>query len=338
MTEANVRTRTRTPPATDKGADAPEESKAVARAPRAALARSSTASASEPVEDTSWMKTGADAQSEAEKARAARAAADAEAAKKPYVPMRYKLDYKANNGNGEVGDIIILDSQPGPRFYEHNVRNPRTGYWSEFEACPHEWDNCPLCPPQGEKQPYYVMYLTVLDLRPFESRRDGKTYIASRKLFPVKLDQQPFFDDLVAKHGSLRGVHIICTRDGGSNSAVIGNRHEFDCIHSEEELETFAKENGFWDELKTDNGRLIYGEGEFIQPLKYGVIFERPSAAKLKAKYGGEQAMGGAHEAQGEGWRSGTEPGKAPGSTLARSSRRVNLSEGDSGPEDEIPF
>ncbi|AHC30481.1 hypothetical protein CC53_gp064 [Rhizobium phage vB_RleS_L338C] len=266
--------------------------------------------------------------------------------------MRFKLAWNfQDSGFGETADVVILDAKPGPRFWEHTARNPRTGYWTEFEQCPHEWDNCPLCPPDGEKSPYYVMMLTVIDMREFTDR-EGKVWAATRKLLPVKIEQQGFFDGLYKQHGSLRGIRLIMTRDGGKMSSPIGNNIQFDCIHTEEEMTEYCTSSGLWEEYKQDNGRVIWGEGEFIQAYNYGKIFERPSGAKLRLKYnpsGQGDTIGGRDQQQGEGWRSGTNPGRATGMAQRSSQRRVNLDDtkgtGGSagGPnsnemDDNIPF
>lgn len=309
------------------------------------------------------MHTGDDGAAEAERVRQQRAQQDAESAKKPVNPFRFKLkhDVKDQNGRstgrGETADIVILDVKPGPRFWEHTARNPRTGFWNQFEQCPREWDTCPLCPPEGEKSPYYVMMLTIIDMRVFTDSQ-GREWQASRKLLPVKIEQQGFFDDLYKQHGSLRGIHLITTRDGGQMSSPIGNNMTFECIHTEDEMEQFVKDAGLWEPYVQDNGRVIWGEGEFVTPFSYGKVFEKPSGAKLRAKYraeettgqssGGGSHIGGNSDRQGDGWRKGTEPGRAPGGmNRVGSTRRVNLddsggvSTGGSASDDmndEVPF
>lgn len=341
------RVRSRAAPAGQ--AAAPEEgAKPAETLQRSSRALPGTASAAA---DDSWMKTGEAGMAEAEKARQERAARDAEAAKKPVKPMRFKLDWnvKDHNGNqtnqGEIADIVILDAVPGPRFWEHQARNPRNGYWNLTELCCREWDNCPLCPPDGERNPYYVMFLTVIDMRPFTDRED-KLWAATRKLLPVKIEQQGEFDDLYRTHGTLRGIHLIMNRDGGKMSSPIGNNITFDGIHTEEELVEFAKANGLWEQYAQQNGRVIWGEGEFVQPFQYGQIFEKPSAAKLLLKYN-PRNEGGSHiggQESGDGWRSNTNPGRAQGATLGRQSqRRVNLDDNGAGGtgadiDDELPF
>lgn len=345
-----VRSRAR-PAAAQEGSA--EENKAAAQPNSRGLQRSSRALGGAAGDgDTSWMKSGEEGMADAERARAERAQRDAEAANRPVRPMRFKLDWNVKDGNGnqtgrgEIADIIILDTQPGPRFWEHTARNPRTGYWTETELCCREWDNCPLCPPEGEKQPYYVMMLTVIDMREFTDR-EGNVWAATRKLLPVKIEKQGIFDDLYREHGSLRGVHLIMAREGGKMSSPIGDNIQFDCIHTEAEIEEYAKSTGLWEEYKQQNGRVIWGEGEFIQPYQYGRIFEKPSAAKLLLKYnpnsqqGGH--IGGQSDHQGDGWRPGTNPGRAAGNPLARQSqRRVNLDDAGGGTagdiDDNIPF
>ncbi|QIG76118.1 hypothetical protein EVC24_097 [Rhizobium phage RHph_I4] len=349
-----VRTRSRVNPSNDP-ADAEQpapDTSAMNRRTRVSMATGSRGA--EPQgEDTSWMHTGDAGAEAANRVRQERAAQDAEAAKRPVKPMRFKLAWNfQDSGYGETADIVILDDKPGPRFWEHTARNPRTGYWTEFEQCPHEWDNCPLCPPEGEKAPYYVMMLTVIDMREFTDR-EGRVWAATRKLLPVKIEQQGFFDDLYKQHGSLRGIRLIMTRDGGKMSSPIGNNIQFDCVHTEEDMAEYCKSVGLWEEYKQDNGRVIWGEGEFINPYQYGKIFEKPSGAKLRLKYNPDSQgahIGGRGEQQGDGWRRGTEPGRAAGNSMANrgSQRRVNLEDRNTGGtsqdggagemDDNIPF
>ena len=129
----------------------------------------------------------------------------------------------------------------GPFIYEHNLRNPRTGKYDIYEACPKEWENCPVCAGEGTgdradgwgRDSGYIMFLTAMDLTPY-TKKDGTVVNFSRKLLPVKAAQQGFYLRQFDKYGSLRGLQLLMTRDT-KDSPQIGNA-EYIERHSEQEI------------------------------------------------------------------------------------------------------
>jgi hypothetical protein len=73
---------------------------------------------------------------------------------------------------GKQVEGVVLDTELGPCFYEHQLQNPRTGKWDIYEGCPKEYEHCPLCDGvAGGKESYYVMMLTVMVLDPYINKQ-----------------------------------------------------------------------------------------------------------------------------------------------------------------------
>ncbi len=131
-------------------------------------------------------------------------------------PFRFRV------APGETTQFVVLDDEPDFFRYEHNMKDPATGFYSVFTGCVNEWDNCPICAALG-KEPYYAMYLTVIDFTPF-STKDGTQHEFSRKLLVVKPAQQKKFYRQFAKAEkdgrTLRGALFDVVRDGRIEQAV----------------------------------------------------------------------------------------------------------------------
>lgn len=239
--------------------------------------------------DTSWMHQGSDAREQQRR----EAEETARRRERGWKPPRFWLR------PGEQADLIILDNEPGPCFYEHRIRNQSTGKWDIEEACPKEWESCPLCAQHGES--YYVMMLTVIDMTPFTDK-NGNQREYSRKLLPVKSQQMPFFYNLHEIHGNLRGAHILTSRDNDKTFAIgnpqLDTRHGENGFHSEEEiLEAFGH-----GEIRSQDGqRVIRQANEDCTPVEYGKVFERPSGEDLRRRFGGV-APAGSRQEQQQAW------------------------------------
>lgn len=223
--------------------------------------------------------TGAAGREKADKERE-RAAARAEMRKnQPFAPFRFYVPV------GETRQAIIVDEEPNFFRYEHALQNPRTKRWDTFTGCVMESDNCPVCEATG-KDPTYIMYLTVIDLTPFETS-DGKTVEFSRKLLAVKPAQQKKFQRLFekaeAKGESLRGMLIEFTRDD-DKSASIGNDIEFVEYVDEDDLLTYTRS---W---KDKDGKKHTEECH--EPIDYEAIYGDVDVDQLRALVGGEPTPG----------------------------------------------
>ena len=210
------------------------------------------------------------------------------------MPFRFRVAV------GGTTQFVILDDAPEWFRFEHNLKNPQTGFWDTFTGCVKEFDNCPVCEVSG-RESYYALYFSVLDFTEFETR-DGTKHDFSRKLLVVKPAQQKKFIrafNKAEKDGmTLRGAVFETTRDGDKDSSI-GNDIEYIEHMDEEELATYIRS---W---KDKEGKKQ--TEDCSEPYDYEALFEEPDADKLRALVGGEAPPGSrAHERKALGGDSGT--------------------------------
>lgn len=185
---------------------------------------------------------------------------------------------------GEAREIVIVDDEPNFFRYEHNMKDQRSGKWSIFCACINESAHCPVCK-VSERQAYFAMYLTVIDLTPYESEKHGLIEW-SKKLLVVKSAQQKKITRLWERHGSLRGMVLQMTRDG-EKDASIGNDIEFVEFLPEEELEAYVTTY----ETERDGKREVK-EIVGSEVFDYDALFPAPTEQQLRAIVGGRPEAG----------------------------------------------
>lgn len=251
-----------------------------ARTPTASAARTATRSAPR----TSSGYRGAEGlrrmQEEEERAQARREAAKAGA----YMPFRFFCP------PGETREVIVVDEQMDFFRYEHGLKDRRTGKWNVFTACINEDANCPVCA-VAERPAYFALYLTVIDLTPYESEKAG--YVEwSKKLLVVKSMQQKKIQRLFERYGTLRGMRLSLTRDS-EKDASIGNDIEYVEHVPEEELETYVSEY----ETERDGKKEIV-EVIGYEPFDYDELFPLPTEKELRAIAG---SGGGHRDSQDDG-------------------------------------
>lgn len=200
------------------------------------------------------------------------------------IPFRFRVTV------GESTQFVICDDAPDFFRFEHNLKNPRTGFWDTFTGCVKEWDNCPVCQ-VAERESYYALYFTVVDFTPFETR-DGTKHEFSRKLLVVKPAQQKKFQRAyikAQKEGrTLRGAIFEATRDGDKDSAI-GNDIEFVEFMEEDELAGYVRS---W---KDKEGKKHTENCSEV--LDYETMFGEPDTESLRLLVGGSPAPGNrAHE------------------------------------------
>ncbi|KRW94269.1 hypothetical protein [Paracoccus sp. MKU1] len=246
--------------------------------------------------DLSWVRTG---MSGAQTSTAINQQVEqrrAEARERGYFPNRYYLrPTPGNTGQDHIGQIIILDAEPGPRYWEHALTDSRTGRKSNFEPCPKEFDNCPLCPPNGSDESYWVMLLTVLNLKGYYNRNTGQHVHPTKELLAVKVSQHQVFDRLYQNHGTLRGLQLTMIRDG-NRSPSIGNLDPATPVvrHEDAAIEAYLGQNGKLTPLVSRrDGRVIDPDPRhMMKPYDYATFLHRPEADRLRRLYGGVAPMG----------------------------------------------
>lgn len=243
--------------------------------------------------DMSWALTGNDARAAAEAEVIKHKEAAERRASGLYMPFRFFMRYPATN------DIIVLDTLPGPSFYEHNLKNPATDKWDIYETCPKTMEPCPIC--SGEvkglegtgKDSYFVMMLSVIDLVPYiktDKKTGATTEIPfSRKLLPVKTAEQGFFMRQLDRKGTLRGMHLLMARDTkemssiGRPELVLGSAEDpdFNGWHSEADIiDAFGS-----DAVLGEQGKILKPANINCYPFEYSKLFQKPSGENLRKKY-----------------------------------------------------
>ncbi|MCS6922266.1 MAG: hypothetical protein NZM07_10205 [Elioraea sp.] len=246
--------------------------------------------------DRSWMQSGAAGRALSEQELARIREEQERRRLLGQMPFRYWLR------PGEQGDVIVLDAslEDACFIYEHVLKNPKTGKWDVYEPCPREWEICPLCQAYGEST--YTLFLSVLDLRPYQ-RRDGTVKEYSRKLLAVKPQQHGMFFRLADRHGRLRGIHLLMSRD--SDKAPRIGVPEFVAIYDEA---TLTENFGHPAELDP-TGKIVKPQNADLQPFDYGLLFRKPSAEDLRKRYGLPGPAGSREEIR-QAW-------STPGATVA---------------------
>ena len=182
---------------------------------------------------------------------------------------------------GETRQFIICDDAPDFFLYEHALKDAEGRWGRMFCGCIKEFANCPVCR-TAERESYYAMALTIVDLTPFDTR-DGDTVEFSRKLLIVKPQQQKKFLRFFQKEGTLRGALFETTRDG-EKDATIGNDIEFLEFVPEKEMESYVRT---WKDREgkkhTEN---------CAEPYVYEEVFDEPTEEALLAIAGGDPVPG----------------------------------------------
>jgi hypothetical protein len=96
---------------------------------------------------------------------------------------------------GEEGrEVLVLDDQINFFRYEHALSSPENpNIQDRFLPCNEHQNGCPTICKNMDSNPYYCMYLTVIDLEPYtikNGQKAGDVIPWSRKLFTVKSGMQ----------------------------------------------------------------------------------------------------------------------------------------------------
>jgi hypothetical protein len=256
----------------------------------AGVASSGPAATQPPKDDLdSWAATGEEgAAKSAAIAREQERKRD-EARARGFWPRRFRINSAIPPENR--ADIIILDAKPGPRYYEHNLRNPRDeNRWSIYEPCPKDWESCPLCPPNGERESTYTLLLSVIDMRGYNSTKEGRWIAGTRNLLGLRTNDHAYIDNLWREHGTLRGIHLVMVRE--SDRAPAHGTPEFVRKYSDEQIAKWVDDNALRREIRTREGELIWPADHMLQPFDYSTFLHRPAGADLRSRYGGAAPFG----------------------------------------------
>jgi len=214
---------------------------------------------------------------------------------------------------GESREVVVIDDNLQDVFFrfEHNLKNKRSGKWDIYCACIAENANCPVCR-EAERPAYFAMFLTVIDLTPYENK-DGIEVPWSKKLLVVKTAQQKKITRLAERYGTLRGMVLQMTRDG-EKDASIGNDIEYIEHMSEDDLLTYETTYEYEDGQGKKQVKEVIGH----EPFDYDELFPMPTEQQLRAIVGGSPEPGSRDEERsvrgrsrqggGDGWKDDDAP------------------------------
>lgn len=301
-----------TPPARPRGIKTAAQREAEARAAAAvnkvadAPADGEAATADEDADDLSWAHQGEEAKALAAELAKQKEEEREEKRARGYWPIRFNLiPPSANNPDQYQKDVIILDERPGPCYFEHVLKNPRTGFWDVYEPCPHEYDSCPLCPPAGERKSQFVMLLTVLNINGYTYKRgakQGQHVPIVKELMAVMVGDQPYFHSLLEEHGTLRGIQLTMTRTDKYDPHI--GKPAFVGKFENDDIEGYIKQSGLWVPKTTREGEKIAEEDHLMHPFDYKSFLNKPSGADLRKRYanGGIAPVGSRDDNSGGQW------------------------------------
>lgn len=272
-------------------------------------------------DDLSWAYSGEDAEAKAAEIAAQKEAVREEKRARGYWPIRFNLiPPSPEHPDRYQADVIILDAKPGPIYWEHVLRNPRSGFWDVYEPCPKERDSCPLCPPNGERASQFVMLLTVLNINGFTYKRGAKAgqhIPITKELIAPLAGDHPFFHELMREHGTLRGIQLTMTRRDRYDPQI--GKPSFVGKFDDEAIENYIKGQGMWEPKITREGEKIAEADHMMHPYNYAEFLHKPSGADLRARYanGGAAPVGAGTGSEGGQWGgSRYQPGVAGGPQL----------------------
>lgn len=196
-------------------------------------------------------------------------------------PFRFYLNV------GDEKSFIVLDDEPTFLRWEHEEWDDRNKRMNHY-GCISATDNCPACD-NLENKSYFAMYLTVIDLTPFDTKA-GDHVEFSKKLLVVKSNQHKVFYRRFDKSGTLRGVVFDCFRDKKTD-ARIGGTLDYAEILEEDDLLGYVRE------YEDRDGK---PQTTDIQPYDYLDMFPETTVASLEEIFGSAPAAGSAREATQE--------------------------------------
>jgi len=215
---------------------------------------------------------------------------------------------------GETGGILILDAKLEDiiQVYEHNLPGS-DGKWQTYELCFKGSGNmspvCPICKAYPTHKAYRAIILTVLDLRPWTDK-NGNTVKYTRKLLAIKANSIPDFvqhlEFAEKERGTTRGVYMKLLRGGDKEPAhgkptLLDNGRMFKQISEKTILEKYGH-----DEIKAQDGTVIYKKNALIEVGDYEKLFSYKSEAYYREHYGMSPLSGSASDIADE-WGEGSD-------------------------------
>lgn len=196
---------------------------------------------------------------------------------------------------GKEERVPVVITSPAPFMgFAHSMRDEKTGKFDVHEFCPQEVSfGCPLCA-KGDKA-YFGLFLCCIEVRPYTYKDDrGNDRVSNfrKKTLCAKTGNHKFFDDLMGKHGTLRGAHLELVRQHDTKASI--GIPEFKEMMTEDDME-----KAFGSEEYSKDGVVVRAKNHNL--IAYDYAADKPSVSALIEKFGGSpipgssayQAMGG---------------------------------------------
>lgn len=204
-------------------------------------------------------------------------------------PHRFFLRQSpGQTGRENIGTVVILDREPGPRYWEHMMRGPNSRFPDTPEICPKTYMNCPLC---ANDTSSFVMLLTVLNLDGYVDKQTGQHVHPTREILAIKNGQgeHAIFDRMFQNYGTLRGLQLTLVRQGQKSprTGVIDPATP-PVQHSEQDITNYLQQMGKMGPLfSTRDNRELEPAGYMAEPFDYARFLKEPDVNRLIQLYGG---------------------------------------------------
>jgi len=198
-----------------------------------------------------------------------------------------KMPFRFYMNQNDEKSFIILDEEPKFLRWEHEEWDSRNKKM-KYHGCISATDNCPACD-SLEYRSYFAMYLTIIDLTPFTTKK-GDDVEFSKKLLVVKQNQHKLFWRKFDKSGSLRGMLFDSFRDKKTD-ARIGGTIELAETLTEDELQDYVRE------YEDRDGK---PQTEDVEPYDYLDLFPEVTLEDLEKTFGTAPAAGSSRQAAKE--------------------------------------
>lgn len=228
-----------------------------------------------------WLKRGAQAKAVLEQEQQDAARRKEERERNAGVPYRFYVEQNKSR------ELIILDTEPGPCRYEHGVKSAGSQFPDVFEACPKEFENCPICEgalgAAAGNNPVssYVMLMTCIDLTPVYNDDGTVKRNYSYRLLVLKPQEHGFFHRYYEQNGTLRGLRLRMVRDGDKSPR--SGRPEYVGHHTHEDIMASFAHPAIMSQQTP--GKVVKPENAECFAIDYEAVLQPPSADYLRQKY-----------------------------------------------------
>lgn len=213
-------------------------------------------------------------------------------ADKVHMPFRFWLE------QGKECEVTILDESLEAGFArpEHNLKGA-DGKYGNIVPCIRNEAECPVC--KSDRESTVVLYLSVLVHRPYTSKKTGEVKQYSKMFLCLKRGQYSDFARIektaLKKHGTLRGVTLLLSRDNEKNSYGTGMPipgEEGNVILDYYPEADLVKEFGHKEIKNREGNKVIRPANDDITPYDYKALMPAPDVDEFLEEFGSGPAPG----------------------------------------------